>query len=105
MRQTGQKGVLNVNMNDFGRKVASASAAKAAIDAFASNQIDGVHFCPRCGRFTVKERLSSNALSRCAQVYVCDACGMDEAIRAMKGDEPLLEDWAVAKHSPVRSIS
>lgn len=94
-----------MNMSDFSRKVASASAAKAAIDAFAEKQTDGVHFCPRCGRFTVKERLSSNALSRCAQVYICDDCGLDEAIRAMKRDELLLEDWAVAKHSPVRAIS
>ena len=94
-----------MNMSDFSRKVASASAAKAAIDAFASKQTDGAHFCPRCGRFTVKEQLSSNALNRCAQVYICDDCGLDEAIRAMKGDELLLEDWAVAKHSPVHAIS
>ena len=40
---------------------------------------DGENFCPRCGRMTVKDRLHTNALSRHATVYVCDACGTDEA--------------------------
>ena len=36
--------------------------------------------CPRCGLLTMKEDLYSNAFSRRADVYVCDSCGMQEAI-------------------------
>ena len=46
---------------------------------------------------TVKERLTTNALSRHADVYICDACGNDEAVREMKGDPLPLKDWAIAK--------
>ena len=81
----------------FSENVTLAVAAKKAVDAFAAEQADGVHFCPRCGRFTVKDRLRTNALSRHASVYICDACGMDEAIREYVGDSIPLRDWAVAQ--------
>ncbi len=85
---------------EFTAEVEAAQAAKVRIDAFAKEQADGVHFCPRCGRFSVKDRLHTNALSRYVDVYICDECGMDEAIRAM-ADEPLpLREWAVAKGRP-----
>lgn len=72
-------------------------AAKKSIEAFAAVQADGTHLCPRCGRFTVKDRLHTNALSRYVSVYICDACGMDEAIREFAGKSIPLQDWAVAK--------
>ena len=71
--------------------------AKQKIEAFGKVQADGDHFCPRCGRMTVKDRKVTNALSRHATVYVCDACGTDEAIRDFTGAVLPLKDWAIAK--------
>ena len=42
------------------------------------------------------EQFSQN-VSRHADVYICDACGNDEAVREMKGDPLPLKDWAIAK--------
>lgn len=36
--------------------------------------------CPRCGQLTMKEDLYSNAFSRRTDIYVCDKCGMAEAV-------------------------
>ena len=50
--------------------------------------------CPRCGRNTMKANVYANALSRQADIMVCDACGMEEALRAF-GHSPLpLSEWA-----------
>ena len=83
----------------FGSNVADTAAAKKAVDDFARQQKDGTKFCPRCGRNAVKKRLVTNALSRHASVYVCDACGTDEAIRDFAGNPLPLKDWAIAKMS------
>jgi len=46
-------------------------------------QADGQpHPCPRCGTGTASTR---TALSRYANVYICDECGTDEAIRDAAG--------------------
>lgn len=87
----------DMNQEEFRQEVTAAVAAKTAIDAFAKIQTDGVRFCPRCGCQTVKDQLSANALSRCAHVYICDACGTDEALRELKGDALPLRSWAVTK--------
>lgn len=52
--------------------------------------------CPRCGQATMAENPLHNALSRHATVYICDACGTDEAIRDWKQNVLPLENWAVA---------
>lgn len=70
--------------------------AKKVIERFAELQANGTHICPRCGRFSVKERLTTNAMSRYIHVYICDRCGTDEAVREMM-DKPLpLVEWAIA---------
>lgn len=61
--------------------------------------------CPRCGCLTMKESLTTNAFSRRADVYICDSCGMEEAIEDMpygrsaekKFDHLPLEAWFVTK--------
>ena len=53
--------------------------------------------CPRCGRDVMSEEPVRNALSRCADVYVCDACGMDEAMLAMMQNPLPLKQWACFK--------
>ena len=97
MREAGSMG-----FEEFSAEVEATTAAKEKVDAFAQIQTDGVHFCPRCGKMSVKDRLHTNALSRHATVYVCDACGMDEAIRDWKGVPLPLKEWAIAKLPMVR---
>lgn len=75
----------------------TAAVAMRKIQAFARKQADGVTFCPRCGRLTMKERVATNALSRSADVYICDECGADEALRDWGGNPMPLEEWAIAK--------
>ena len=36
--------------------------------------------CPRCGSKSMKERIHTNALSRHADIFICDQCGTDEAL-------------------------
>ena len=69
-----------MSYEEFTEEVEATTEAKEKIVAFAAIQTDGTTFCPRCGNLTVKERLHTNALSRHANVYVCDGCGMDEAM-------------------------
>ena len=69
--------------------------ARAKLLDLKARQEAGVHMmCPRCGMDTMKEPIHTNALSRSADVYVCDACGTTEAMLAhMKQDTPLFL-WA-----------
>lgn len=52
--------------------------------------------CPRCGRFRMDDNPVRNAMSRRAKVYICDQCGMDEALLDMAKKEPLpLNQWGM----------
>ena len=54
--------------------------------------------CMRCGG-PMRESLAENALSRALNVYVCPACGMDEALRDAAGKVlPISEWYAVKQH-------
>ena len=53
--------------------------------------------CPRCGRNKLKSPLAHNALSRYADLYVCDECGMTEAMLDMMRNPLPLEQWVVFK--------
>ena len=54
--------------------------------------------CMRCGG-PMRESLAENALSRALNVYVCPACGMDEALRDAAGKIRPVRDWyAVKQH-------
>ena len=60
-------------------------------------QAYGCTVCPRCGR-SMKPRLHTNALSRqLVGVYICDNCGMDEALRAFARCPLPLEEWRAAR--------
>lgn len=50
--------------------------------------------CPRCGNYAMDEDPVRNAYSRYADVYICDKCGMDEAIRDWNQEPLLLSDWS-----------
>lgn len=53
--------------------------------------------CPRCGHKRMKPHLRQNALSRCADVYICDVCGTDEALRDMNNDVLPITEWYVVR--------
>ncbi|MBQ6164730.1 MAG: hypothetical protein IJK23_09685 [Clostridia bacterium] len=86
-----------MSYDEFTEEVNAANSAREKIDAFAKIQTDGTALCPRCGMLTVKEQIHTNALSRHASVYICDACGMDEAIRDWTGNPLPLKEWAINK--------
>ena len=50
--------------------------------------------CPRCGMDVMKTPVHTNALSRMADVYVCDACGTAEALLAFMKQQYPLTCWA-----------
>ena len=73
------------------------------LDLKARQQAEEHMLCPRCGADTMKEPVCTNALSRVADLYVCDSCGTAEAMLAfMKQDYPLTS-WAAFQ--PVRPPS
>lgn len=50
--------------------------------------------CPRCGNDAMNENPMRNALSRQADVMICDACGQQDAILAMMNNPLPLSLWA-----------
>lgn len=52
--------------------------------------------CPRCGHKPMNPIPGHNAWSRHAKVYICDLCGMDEAVRDMKCNPLPLNQWSIA---------
>ena len=59
--------------------------------------------CLRCGKPLAKH-LSDNALSRYADVMVCDCCGSDEAMRDFGGAPLPLREWRAAKDGRLDSM-
>ena len=52
--------------------------------------------CPRCGNSRMSSKISRNALSRHADIQICDICGIDEAARVFSGSVlPISSWWAV----------
>ena len=52
--------------------------------------------CMRCGG-PMRESLAENALSRALNIYVCPACGMDEALRDAAGKVLPISEWYAVK--------
>lgn len=72
------------------------SEAKTLIEHFAEKQQGGHFACPRCGKMAMDaESVTRNALSRRATVYICDACGMTEAMEDMMDSRTPLTAWAI----------
>ena len=77
-------------------KVLNENEARALIERFAQKQQGGHFACPRCGKMTMDaESVTRNALSRRATVYICDACGMQEALEDMMDSTTPLTAWAI----------
>lgn len=72
--------------------------SRAIIEQFAKKQQGGHFACPRCGKMRMDaESVTRSALSRRATVYICDACGMQEALEDMMDSRTPLTAWAIAQ--------
>ena len=68
---------------------------RKALGNLKARQDAGEHMlCPRCGKDTMKENIHINALSRHADIYICDACGMEEAMLKFMHNPLPLREWA-----------
>ena len=68
---------------------------RKALGDLKARQDAGEHMpCPRCGRNTMKENIHTNALSRHSDIYICDACGMEEAMLKFMHNPLPLREWA-----------
>ncbi len=69
---------------------------KNALLDFKARQEAGEHLpCPCCGKYRMKPALDTNALSRQADIMICDECGQGEAVLAFLGTPYPLECWAI----------
>ncbi|MDO5299971.1 MAG: hypothetical protein Q4F18_11125 [Clostridia bacterium] len=67
-------------------------------------QLAGEHMpCPRCGRDVMKDRIHTNALSRHADIYICDECGTAEALLDAMSNPLPLACWAAVREQPPKS--
>ena len=78
----------------------SDEIARRLLDLKARQDAGEQMICPRCGRNILKAPLTHNALSRHADLYVCDECGMTEAMLDMMRNPLPLEQWAVFQDTP-----
>ena len=76
---------------------------KALLDLKERQENGTYTLCPRCGRDTMKPDLYTNALSRQADIMVCDACGSEEALLAFMNKPYSLYQWAAFR--PVKPAS
>ena len=67
---------------------------RALVDLKARQESGAYTLCPRCGRDTMNPVLHTNALSRQADLMVCDECGGCEAILAFMNKPYSLYQWA-----------
>jgi len=74
------------------------SAFEKTISMFSNFQMDGAFPCPRCGRHRMASNPIRNALSRYANVQICDDCGTDEAIRDLCKCAVKFSDWSISKN-------
>ena len=58
-------------------------------------EIGNLPICPRCGNDSMQSELYHNCLSRRADIYVCENCGMDEAIKDFTGENDNLSEWYI----------
>lgn len=77
---------------------------KARLENLRARQQKNEHMhCPRCGADTMKNPVHTNAMSRVADIYICDACGSAEAMLAFMGQEYPLTSWSAFQPSKPES--
>lgn len=68
------------------------------IRRFAEKQRHGWYLCPRCGFDRMHQKAARNALSRRADIMVCDRCGTEEALEDANKETVSTSSWLVNKH-------
>ena len=68
---------------------------KRLLDLKAAQDADQPMRCPRCGADTMKHPMATNALSRVADLYICDSCGNAEGLLAFMRHSHPLHRWSV----------
>ena len=66
------------------------------IEEFSKIQREGHFPCPRCGRYRMDSDPIRNALSRHADVQVCNQCGTEEAVADFIHSPMPLTEWAIS---------
>lgn len=56
----------------------------------------GRRTCPRCGKEKLNPNGARNALSRRADIIICDDCGTAEALNDCCGHPDYMSDWWIA---------
>lgn len=75
----------------------TTSKARSLIERFSEKQQRGHFACPRCGIYAMSSKVTRNALSRRADVYICDTCGTYEALEDVTGRQMPLTEWAIVQ--------
>lgn len=76
---------------DFEKKPLFNAAVALRASRQATSRFDP---CPRCGKDSMrKEKLTHNAWSRRADIYVCENCGMVEALRDATHTPDDINEW------------
>lgn len=76
---------------------------RSLLTKFKSIQADpeiGLTRCPRCGRDTMGSGTALNALCRNIDMYICGACGVEEAMLDLDGERFPLKDWYLFRLLP-----
>ena len=68
---------------------------KRLLDLSAQQDADTPMRCPCCGADTMKRPMATNALSRVADLCICDSCGSAEGLLAFMRHSYLLHRWCV----------
>ena len=77
---------------------------RKALGDLKARQDAGEHMpCPRCGRDRMKKNIHTNALSRHADIYICDACGTEEALLKFMSNPLPMREWACLRPAPLPS--
>ena len=77
--------------------------AERVLDLKARQQAGEHMLCPRCGKDTMKPDLHTNALSRHADLFICDQCGTAEAMLDFMNNPLPLSCWAAMREPKPKS--
>ena len=88
---------LNVSYGaDSCHRVASEVEVKVSLEHLGKTRQTGPR-CPRCGAKPDCYEHQQQAISRRANIQVCNRCGNIEAMEDFTGNKSLLADWAIVK--------
>ena len=77
-------------------RVASEAEVKESLNHLGKMRQTGPR-CPRCGATPDCYEHQQQALSRYADIQICNSCGTEEALADFCGQPKPLKDWAIVK--------